>query len=60
MALEIKTKDEQDLLDEILAHCDTIIETSDRMTSGNYMHHKNQQKFSAKVIKSCIEELMKK
>lgn len=60
MALEIKTKDEQDFLDEILAHCDTIIETSDKMTSGNYMHHKNQQRFSAMVIKTCINGLMKK
>lgn len=50
-------KIEKELVDEILSHCDSIIDNTERMTSGNFMHNKNANKFSAKMIKKCISLL---
>ena len=41
---------------EIMAHLDGIIETSDRMCSGNFMQSKNSIKLSAKIVKMRLEE----
>lgn len=45
------------LIEEIMNHCDGIIDRSERMTSGNYMHNCAANKFSAKIIKSCVNNL---
>ena len=45
----------KELFEEILNHCDSIIETCQRTTSGNYMHNIAQNRFSAKMIKQCVE-----
>lgn len=44
-----------ELFDEILNHCDGIIETCERTTSGNYMHNNASNRFSAMTIKQCVE-----
>lgn len=48
----------KELIEEIMNHCDGIIERSERMTSGNYMHNCAANKFSAKIIKSCVNNLV--
>jgi hypothetical protein len=45
----------KELFEEILNHCDSIIETCQRTTSGNYMHNNASNRFSAKMIKQCVE-----
>ncbi len=45
-------------IDEIFSHLDDIIERSERMTSGNFMHNKNANKLSANIIKNRIEFLL--
>lgn len=47
----------KELIEEIMNHCDGIIDRSERMTSGNYMHNCAANKFSAKIIKSCVNNL---
>lgn len=49
----------KELFEEILNHCDSIIETCQRTTSGNYMHNISQNRFSAKMIKQCVEIIKK-
>lgn len=48
----------KELVEEIMNHCDGIIERSERMTSGNYMHNCAANKVSAKIIKSCVNNLV--
>lgn len=48
----------KELIEEIMNHCDGIIERSERITSGNYMHNCAANKFSAKIIKSCVNNLV--
>lgn len=49
--LEVKEVDLNDeYIEEIYSHIDGIKETADRMTSGNFMHHRAAVKFSANVI----------
>ena len=45
-------------INEIFSHLDDIIERSERMTSGNFMHNKNANKLSANIIKNRIEFLL--
>lgn len=42
---------------EIYAHLEGIIENSQRMTSGNYMHHTSANILSANIIKKRLESL---
>lgn len=52
-ALEARTDNE--LVEEIYYHLDSIKETADRMTSGNFMHNKAAIKFSANTITKVLE-----
>jgi hypothetical protein len=47
----------EETINEIMAHLDGIIDTVDRMCSGNFMHSKNSIKLSAKIIKNRLKEL---
>lgn len=50
-SLEVKEVDLNDeYIEEIYSHVDGIRDTADRMTSGNFMHHRAAIKFSANVI----------
>lgn len=49
----------KELIEEIVNHCDDIIERSERMTSGNYMHNCLANRFSANTIKTCMGLLSK-
>ena len=50
-SLEVKEVDLNDeYIEEIYSHVDAIRDTADRMTSGNFMHHRAAIKFSANVI----------
>ena len=54
--LEVKEVDlEKELVEEIYSHIDSIKDTADRMTSGNFMHHKAAIKFSANTIAKVLE-----
>ena len=46
------------IYDEILLLCDGIIERSNHMTSGNFMHEKSLQIFYANQIKENIKTLL--
>ena len=52
---------DNDLLEEIYSHLDDIRDTADRMTSGNFMHHRAAIKYSANVIERvlCLIGLLK-
>lgn len=43
------------LVEEVYSHLDSIKETADRMTSGNFMHNKAAIKFSANTITKVLE-----
>lgn len=45
----------QELVEEIYSHLDAIKETADRMTSGNFMHHRAAIRFSANTIAKVLE-----
>lgn len=45
---------DNDLLEEVYSHLDDIKDTADRMTSGNFMHHRAAIKYSANVIKKVL------
>jgi len=54
-ALEVKEVDlDNDLFEEVYSHLDDIKDTADRMTSGNFMHHRAAIKFSANVIEKVL------
>ena len=42
---------------EIFGHLEGIIDSVDRMTSGNFMHNKNAIKFSAKIVIDRLHSL---
>jgi hypothetical protein len=42
-------------VDEIYSHLDSIKDTADRMTSGNFMHNRAAIKFSANTIAKVLE-----
>ena len=45
---------DNDLLDEIHSHLEDIKDIADRMTSGNFMHHRAAIKYSANVIERVL------
>ena len=49
---EIKKETEK----EIMAHLESIIETTNRLTSGNFMHNKNSIILSTKIIINRLKE----
>ena len=54
--LEVKEVDlDNEYTDEIYSHIDSIKDTADRMTSGNFMHHRAAIKFSANTIAKVLE-----
>lgn len=53
--LEVKEVDlDNDLFEEVYSHLDDIKDTADRMTSGNFMHHRAAIKYSANVIEKVL------
>ena len=54
--LEVKEIDfDNDLFEEVYSHLNSIKETADRMTSGNFMHNRAAIKFSANTIAKVLE-----
>lgn len=54
--LDVKEVDlDKELVEEIYSHIDGIKDTADRMTSGNFMHHRAAIKFSANVIEKVLD-----
>lgn len=54
--LEVKEADlENEYIEEVYSHLDSIKDTADRMTSGNFMHNKAAIKFSANTIAKVLE-----
>ena len=54
--LEVKEVDlDNEYTDEIYSHIDSIKDTADRMTSGNFMHNRAAIKFSANTIAKVLE-----
>ena len=54
--LEVKKVNlDDDYIEEVYSHIDSIKDTADRMTSGNFMHHKAAIKFSANTIANVLE-----
>ena len=45
----------KELVGEIYSHVDSIKDTADRMTSGNFMHNRAAIKFSANTIVKVLE-----
>lgn len=45
----------EDYIEEIYSHIEGIKDTTDRMTSGNFMHHRAAIKFSANTISKVLE-----
>ena len=63
--METKLKDKsavvaeiESYIEEIYSHLDSIKDTADRMTSGNFMHNKAAIIFSANTIKNIIELIL--
>lgn len=53
-------KQKKEALEEIFAHLDDIMNNADRMTSGNFMHHRAAIKLSAKIVKDRVAFLNSK
>ena len=54
--MKVKEVDlEKEYLEEIYSHLDSIKDTADRMTSGNFMHNRAAIKFSANTIAKVLE-----
>ncbi len=53
--LGIQSQFDKKLVEEICSHLDDIKDTADRMTSGNFMHHRAAIKFSANTITKVLE-----
>ena len=54
--LEVKEVDlDNEYTEEVYSHLDSIKDTADRMTSGNFMHNKAAIKFSANTIAKVLE-----
>ena len=52
--LGLNAQSDKELVEEIYSHIDGIRDTADRMTSGNFMHHRAAIKFSANVIEQVL------
>lgn len=46
---------DKELVEEVYSHLDSIKDTADRMTSGNFMHNRAAIKFSANTIAKVLE-----
>ena len=53
--LGLKAQFDKELVEEIYSHIDSIKDTADRMTSGNFMHNRAAIKFSANTIAKVLE-----
>jgi hypothetical protein len=53
--LGMQARTDKELVEEVYSHLDSIKEIADRMTSGNFMHHKAAIKFSANTIAKVLE-----
>ena len=53
--LGIKARIDKELVEEVYSHIDSIKDTADRMTSGNFMHNRAAIKFSANTIAKVLE-----
>ena len=54
--IEVKRVDlDNEYTEEIYSHLDSIKDTADRMTSGNFMHNRAAIKFSANTIAKVLE-----
>ena len=46
---------DEEYAEEVYSHLDSIKDTANRMTSGNFMHNKAAIKFSANTIANVLE-----
>ena len=53
LGLQVRT--DKELVEEAYSHLDSIKDTADRMTSGNFMHNRAAIKFSANTIAKVLE-----
>lgn len=53
--LGLQARIDKELIEEINSHLDSIKDTADRMTSGNFLHHRAAIKFSANTIARVLE-----
>lgn len=53
--LGFKSRIDKELVEEVYSHLDSIKDTADRMTSGNFMHNRAAIKFSANTIAKVLE-----
>lgn len=53
--LGLKARTDKELVEEVYSHLDSIKDTADRMTSGNFMHNRAAIKFSANTIAKVLE-----
>ena len=51
----LKARTDTGLVEEVYSHLDSIKDTADRMTSGNFMHNRAAIKFSANTIAKLLE-----
>jgi hypothetical protein len=51
----LKARTDKELVEEVYSHLDSIKDTADRMTSGNFMHNRAAIKFSANTIAKVLE-----
>ena len=53
--LGLQARIDKELVEEVYSHLDSIKDTADRMTSGNFMHNRAAIKFSANTIAKVLE-----
>ena len=53
--LGLQARTNKELVEEVYSHIDSIKDTADRMTSGNFMHNRAAIKFSANTIAKVLE-----
>ena len=53
--LGMQAQFDKELVEEVYSHLDSIKDTADRMTSGNFMHNRAAIKFSANTIAKVLE-----
>ena len=53
--LGLQARTDKELVEEVYSHIDSIKDTADRMTSGNFMHNRAAIKFSANTIAKVLE-----
>ena len=53
--LGLQARTDKELVKEVYSHIDSIKNTADKMTSGNFMHNRAAIKFSANTIAKVLE-----